>query len=70
MTERAPFSSVCPKCGQDRVMSGLTNEELEQLLDAGADVEGYCGSCDEHWVVSTEDRADIARGLERLKKRR
>ncbi|MGC1729475.1 MAG: hypothetical protein WA747_08825, partial [Steroidobacteraceae bacterium] len=65
----APFSAVCPKCGQDRVMAGLSNEELEQLLGAGADIEGYCVSCDEHWVVSTEDRADIARGLERLKRR-
>lgn len=45
-------------------MTGPTNEELKQLLDAGSDIEGYCGSCDEHWVVSTEDRADIARRLD------
>ena len=70
MTERAPFSSVCPKCGQDRVMAGLSIEELGELLDAGAAIEGYCVSCDEHWIVSTEDRADIARGLDRLKQRR
>jgi hypothetical protein len=38
MTERAPFSSVCPKCGHDCAMTGLTNEELEHLLDAGADI--------------------------------
>jgi redox-regulated HSP33 family molecular chaperone len=70
MTERAPFSAVCPKCGQDRLLAGLSIEEFEELLDAGADIEGYCASCDEHWVISTEDRADIARALERLKKRR
>ena len=29
MTERAPFSSVGPNCGQGRVMTGLTNEELD-----------------------------------------
>jgi len=70
MTASAPFSAACPKCGQDRVMAGVSVEELEELLRTGADIEGYCVSCDEHWVVSTEDRADIARGLERLKKKR
>ncbi|MGB6605012.1 MAG: hypothetical protein WBE65_12045 [Steroidobacteraceae bacterium] len=55
---------------RDRLMAGLTNEELEQLLDAGAEIEAYCVSCDEHWVVATEDRADMARALELLKKRR
>jgi hypothetical protein len=70
MTERAPFSSACPKCGQDRVMAALSIDELEQLLGAGADIEAYCVSCDENWVISTEDRADIARGLERLKQQR
>ncbi|MGC1729099.1 MAG: hypothetical protein WA747_06935 [Steroidobacteraceae bacterium] len=70
VTERAPFSAACPTCGQDRLMAGLTNEELEQLLDAGAEIEAYCVSCDEHWVVATEDRADMARALELLKKRR
>lgn len=52
------------------MMAGLTNEEFEQLLDAGADIEAYCVSCDEHCVVSTEQRADVAPGLELLKKRR
>jgi hypothetical protein len=51
-------------------MAGLSIDELEQLLDAGADIEAYCVSCDENWVISTEDRADIARGLERLKQGR
>jgi redox-regulated HSP33 family molecular chaperone len=58
-----PFSSECPNCHQDRVLSGYTREELGQLLKEGAEIEAYCGSCDEHWPISVEDRADIARGL-------
>jgi redox-regulated HSP33 family molecular chaperone len=66
MTERAPFSSECPKCGHQRVQTALTADELREMLAAGADIEAYCISCDTRWLVSTEERADIARGLERL----
>jgi hypothetical protein len=45
------------------VLSGYTREELAHLLKAGAEIEAYCGSCDEHWPISVEERADIARGL-------
>jgi len=65
MNERAPFSAECPKCGHERLQSVAT-EELRDLLAAGADIEAYCVSCDAHWLLSTEERADIARGLERL----
>jgi hypothetical protein len=65
MTERAPFSSECPKCGHERVRTALTAEELRELLAIGADIEAYCISCDARWLVR-EVRADIARGLERL----
>jgi len=66
MTKRAPFSSECPKCEHERLQTALTVDELTELLADGADIEAYCISCDAHWHVSTEERADIARGLERL----
>ena len=66
MSEHAPFSSECPKCGHERVQTALTAEELRELLADGVDIEAYCISCDAHWLLSTEERADIARGLERL----
>jgi len=44
-----------------------SREELIQLLQAGADLEAYCSNCDETWPVSVEERADIARALERSK---
>ncbi|HEV2704025.1 MAG TPA: hypothetical protein VGV09_20535 [Steroidobacteraceae bacterium] len=67
MKEPAPFSAECPNCHQDRVLTGYTREELTQLLSAGAEIEAYCSSCDEHWPVSVEERADIARGLSKVK---
>ena len=64
MSARAPYSSECPKCGQERVQGVLSTEELREMLDTGAEIDAYCISCDEHWLISTEERADIARGLE------
>jgi len=49
------------------VQSGYSRDELIQLLQAGADLEAYCGNCDETWPVAVDERADIARGLERPK---
>jgi redox-regulated HSP33 family molecular chaperone len=69
MSERAPYSSECPKCGCERVQGALSTEELREMLDTGAEIDAYCSSCDEHWLISTEERADIARGLERAGKR-
>ncbi len=68
MNERAPYSSQCPNCGHERVQGALSTEELREMLDAGAEIDAYCISCDEHWLISTEERADIARGLERAGK--
>jgi redox-regulated HSP33 family molecular chaperone len=51
------------------VQSTLSADELREMLKSGAGIEAYCISCDEHWLVSTEERADIARGLERLAQR-
>jgi hypothetical protein len=62
------FSSECPNCGQERLQTGLPREEVVQLLRAGAELEAYCASCDETWSVSVEERADLARALERKKK--
>ena len=62
------FSSECPNCGQERLQAALPHEELVQLLHAGAELEAYCGSCDETWSVSVEERADLTRALERKKK--
>lgn len=67
MSEPAPFSVECPKCGHDRVLTGYARDELVELLKSGADIEGYCMSCDENWPISTEERADLARALSRAK---
>jgi hypothetical protein len=45
------------------VQPGYARDELQQLLDSGADIEAYCSSCDRHWSVSVEERADLARAL-------
>ena len=63
MAGSGPFSAECPNCNQERLLSGYSPDELTQLLRAGAEIEGYCSSCDEHWPISVEDRADIARAL-------
>ena len=41
-------------------------DELVELLRSGAEIEGYCSSCDAHWSISIEERADLARALSRL----
>ena len=61
------FTAECPKCLCERLQTGYAREELIQLLQAGADIEAYCSSCDETWTVSVEERADLASGLERSK---
>jgi hypothetical protein len=63
MPDTVPFFAECPNCGNDRVQPGYPRDELQQLLDAGAEIMAYCTNCDEHWAVSTEERVDIARGL-------
>lgn len=65
MTLPTTFSSECPRCGHDRVQTAYTRDELVQLLQAGAEIEAYCASCDTYWPVSTEERADLARTLTR-----
>ena len=58
-----PFASECPHCGVERVQLEYARDELLQLLGAGAEIKAYCSNCDEHWCVSTEERADISRDL-------
>ena len=65
MSDQTPFSSECPKCGRDRVLSGYPPDELAELLKSGAEIEAYCSSCDEHWPISTEERSDLAVALSR-----
>jgi hypothetical protein len=65
MHDSAPFSSECPKCGHERLLTGYARDELAELLRTGAEIEGYCISCDERWSISTEERADLARALSR-----
>jgi len=60
-----PFTSECPRCGHERVQPGHAREELAQLLGAGAEIEAYCSGCDQHWTISVEERADLARDLSR-----
>lgn len=67
MNAPAPFSTECPKCGHDRVLTGYAQDELVELLTSGAEIEGYCISCDAHWPISIEERADLARALSRPK---
>jgi hypothetical protein len=67
MIDQAPFLSECPKCGRECVMTGHAPDELHELLELGAEIEGYCGSCDAHWPISTEERADLARALSRVR---
>ena len=69
MADAVSFFAECPNCGADRVQPGYPRDELQQLLDAGAEIMAYCTSCDEHWAVSTEERVDIARGLTKDKSR-
>jgi hypothetical protein len=59
-----PISSECPKCHQERPVT-YERDELAELLREGADIEVMCVSCDETWSLSTDERADIARALER-----
>jgi hypothetical protein len=67
MTDTVPFYAECPSCGTDRVQPGHPRDELRQLLDSGAEIMAYCGNCDEHWSVSTEEKVDIARALAKSK---
>ena len=67
MNDMVQFSAECPTCKHDRPQIGYSREELIQLLQAATDLEAYCSNCDETWPVSVEERADIARALERSK---
>lgn len=57
------IASECPKCGEERIQYGHDDEELVQELRTGAAILAYCMACDEHWEISTEERAEIARAL-------
>ena len=63
MSKPVPFLSECPSCGQERLLTGYEPDELTELLAAGAEIEGYCSSCDERWPISTEERADLSLAL-------
>jgi hypothetical protein len=65
MSAPVPFSAECPHCNQERVQTGYAPEELIQLLRSGAEIEAYCMSCDQQWLISVEERADLARALSR-----
>ena len=65
MSDPTPFPSECPKCNYDRVQTGYSRDEIMQLLGSGAEIEAYCISCDQHWSISVEERADLARALSR-----
>lgn len=60
-----PISSECPKCGQERIQFGYDQDELVQALRTGGAIPAYCIACDEHWELSIEERADIARAVKR-----
>lgn len=66
MNTKSPISSECPKCRQERAVT-YPREEIAELLRTGADIEVMCIGCDETWSLSTEERADVARALERAR---
>ena len=59
----APISSECPKCGQERVQDGYQKDELVQMLRTGAAIQAYCSTCDHDWEMPPDERADVARAL-------
>ena len=61
--KKMSLSAECPKCGQDRRQEDYEPDELVQLLRTGAPIEAHCANCEEYWELSTEDRADLARAL-------
>jgi hypothetical protein len=64
MNDKAPLSSLCPKCHQLRVMDGYSRDDLRRLLNTGGAIEGWCSTCgDQHWTLSEQERAAIAKGL-------
>jgi redox-regulated HSP33 family molecular chaperone len=65
MSTPVPFSCECPHCNQERLQTGYSPEELVQLLRSGAEIEAYCMSCDRQWLISVEERADLAHALSR-----
>ena len=65
MNEQASFLTECPKCGRQCVMTGYAPDELRELLELGAEIEGYCGNCDRRWPISVDERADLAGALSR-----
>jgi hypothetical protein len=63
MNDKAPLSSRCPTCCELRVMDGYSRADLRRLLDSGEAIKGWCSTCDEHWTLSAQERAGIAKGL-------
>ena len=63
MNEVVPFMSRCPKCGDRRLQEGYTHRMLRRLLNTGANIEAYCGACNEFWAVSALERNGIVIGL-------
>lgn len=61
--KKMSLSAECPKCGQERRQQDYDRDELVQLLRTGAPIEAHCGSCDEYWELSIEERADLALAL-------
>jgi hypothetical protein len=59
------FTSECPKCAEERLLTGYDADELAELIASGAEIEAYCSSCDNYWPISTEERADLSRLLTR-----
>ena len=64
MADLLSFAAECPHCGADRPQPSADGQELTALLEAGADIEAYCQSCDATWSISTEERADLVRTLQ------
>ena len=45
------------------MQTGYGQEEIVELLHAGAPIEVYCISCDKWWPIGAEERADLAQGF-------
>ena len=58
-----PFVSSCPSCGHQRIQSDYTRDRLLRLLEAEAEICGYCLVCNARWPISAQGRAVIAKAI-------
>lgn len=58
----ADVSSVCPRCGEARLVSFLRIELIDKIR-TGCDIDCMCVTCSEVWPISDCERGAVLRGL-------